>query len=49
MNTPIRSEAQRRADEIAIFRTELARLDEEGVLRLDTDQRAALSFPAVPH
>ncbi|MDA8257389.1 MAG: hypothetical protein M0Z99_17470 [Betaproteobacteria bacterium] len=49
MNTPVRSEAQRRADEIAIFRTELARLEEEGVLRLDAGQRATLSFPAVPH
>ena len=42
MNTPIRSEAQRRADEIAIFQVELARLEEEGVLRLDAAQQQAL-------
>ena len=42
MNTPLRSEAQRRADEIAIFQVELARLDEEGVLRLDPAQQQAL-------
>lgn len=42
MNTPVRSEAQRRADEIAIFRTELARLEEEGVLRLDAAQAGAV-------
>ena len=42
MNAPIRSEAQRRADEIAIFRTELARLEDEGVLRLDAAQGEAV-------
>ncbi|MDP3511517.1 MAG: DUF2157 domain-containing protein [Sulfuritalea sp.] len=42
MNDPIRSEAQRRADEIAIFQVELARLDSEGVLRLDAAQQQAL-------
>lgn len=42
MNTPIRSEAQRRADEIAIFRSELARLEGEGVLRLDAAQAEAV-------
>ncbi len=42
MNTPIRSEAQQRADEIAIFRAELARLEGEGVLRLDAAQAEAV-------
>lgn len=42
MNEPIRSEAQRRADEIAIFQVELARLDSEGVLRLDAAQQQAV-------
>lgn len=42
MDTPIRSEAQRRADEIASFRMELARLEEEGVLRLDPAQQEAV-------
>jgi len=42
MNTPIRSEAQQRADEIAIFRAELARLEGEGVLQLDAAQAAAV-------
>ncbi|MFH1871921.1 MAG: DUF2157 domain-containing protein [Pseudomonadota bacterium] len=42
MNTPLRSEAQRRADEIAIFQVELERLDSEGVLRLDPAQQQAL-------
>lgn len=37
-----RSEAQHRADEIRIFRSELARLAEEGVLQLDDRQRAAV-------
>jgi len=38
MNTPLRSEAQQRADDIAAFRAELARLDADGVLRLDAAQ-----------
>jgi uncharacterized membrane protein len=42
MSTPIRSEAQQRADEIAIFRAELARLEGEGVLQLDAAQREAV-------
>ena len=42
MNEPIRSEAQRRADEIAIFQVELARLDSEGVLHLDAAQQQAV-------
>ena len=42
MDTPIRSEAQRRADEIAMFQVELARLEDEGVLRLDPAQREAV-------
>lgn len=42
MNTPLRSEAQRRADEIAIFQVELERLDSEGVLRLDAAQQQAV-------
>jgi len=43
MNTPLRSEAQQRADEIAMFQAELARLEAEGVLRLDPAQREAVS------
>jgi uncharacterized membrane protein len=39
LRTPIRSEAQQRADEIAIFQAELARLEGEGVLMLDAKQR----------
>lgn len=42
MSTPIRSEAQQRADEIAIFRAELARLESEGVLQLDAAQGEAV-------
>ena len=42
MSIPIRSEAQQRADEIAIFRAELARLEGEGVLQLDAAQAAAV-------
>jgi uncharacterized membrane protein len=37
-----RSEAQRRVDEIAVFRAELARLAEAGVLRLDAAQSATV-------
>ena len=42
MNTPLRSEAQQRADEIGIFRAELARLEAEGVLQLDPAQQRAV-------
>ncbi len=42
MNTPLRSEAQQRADQIAVFRTELGRLEAEGVLRLDAAQADAV-------
>jgi uncharacterized membrane protein len=42
MNTPLRSEAQQRADQIAAFRAELARLDADGVLRLDAAQAGAV-------
>ena len=42
MSTHLRSEAQRRADEIAIFRAEVARLEAEGVLRLDAAQQDAV-------
>ena len=42
MGIPPRSEAQRRADEIAAFRAELARLEAEGVLRLDPAQAEAV-------
>ena len=37
-----RTEAQRRADEVRIFRSELQRLQAEGVLRLDEAQRLSL-------
>ncbi len=37
-----RAEAQQRADEIRVFRRELARLDQDGVMRLDADQRRAI-------
>ena len=39
---PSRSEAQQRADDIHTFRNELARLADEGVLRLDAAQQAAV-------
>jgi hypothetical protein len=42
MDTPLRSEAQQRADQIGIFRAELARLESEGVLRLDAAQLQAV-------
>ena len=42
MNTPLRSEAQQRTDEIGIFQAELARLEVEGVLRLDPAQQQAV-------
>ena len=40
--SPSRAEAQQRVDDIHTFRNELARLADEGVLRLDTAQRAAV-------
>ncbi len=43
MNTPTRNEAQRRADEIHVFRAELTRLDGEGVLHLAPEQQAAVT------
>ena len=39
---PARRQAQQRADEIRCFRSELARLEAEGVLALDAPHRAAL-------
>ena len=42
LRTAIRSEAQQRTDEIAIFRAELARLEGEGVLQLDAAQGEAV-------
>jgi uncharacterized membrane protein len=42
MTAPTRSEAQQRADEIRVFRAELARLEGEDVLRLQDAQRAAI-------
>lgn len=42
MTATSRTEAQQRADDIQLFRRELARLEQEGVLRLDPAQRAAL-------
>lgn len=42
MNTPTRNEAQRRADEIRVFRAELDRLEGEGVVLLDPARRAAV-------
>jgi uncharacterized membrane protein len=38
-----RTEAQQRADEIQVFRSELARLEDEGVLRLDAAQQEAVA------
>jgi len=38
-----RTEAQQRADEIRVFRKELARLEDEGVLHLNEAQREALA------
>ena len=43
-STPLRSEAQQRADEIAIFRAELARLEVEGVLVTATTRFIAEVF-----
>ena len=41
--SPTRAEAQGRVDDIHTFRNELARLAEEGILRLDATQQAAVS------
>jgi uncharacterized membrane protein len=43
MNTPTRTEAQQRADDIRVFQAELARLEGEGVLSLDEVQRSAVA------
>ncbi|MGE5493286.1 MAG: DUF2157 domain-containing protein [Actinomycetota bacterium] len=42
MNPPTRSEAQQRADEIRVFRIELARLATEGILQLPPEQQQAV-------
>ena len=39
---PSRVEAQQRVDDIGTFQDELARLEAEGILRLDPAQRAAI-------
>jgi uncharacterized membrane protein len=43
MNAASRDEAQRRADDIRVFREELSRLGVEGVLSLNDEQRGALA------
>lgn len=43
MTHPSRSEAQQRADEIRVFRTELSRLEAEGALQLSAQQMQALT------
>ncbi|MBS1191253.1 MAG: hypothetical protein H6R10_3045 [Rhodocyclaceae bacterium] len=43
MNPSTRSEAQQRADDIRVFRAELARLDAEGVLHLSSEQQQAVA------
>jgi hypothetical protein len=43
MTHPSRSEAQQRADEIRVFRTELSRLEAEGALQLSALQMQALT------
>lgn len=43
MNPSTRSEAQHRADDIRVFRGELARLEAEGVLELSPGQRQAVA------
>jgi len=43
MTASSRTEAQLRADDIRVFREELARLEGEGVLQLDEAQRAAIA------
>ncbi|OGS80574.1 MAG: hypothetical protein A2061_00860 [Gallionellales bacterium GWA2_59_43] len=40
MNIPSRHEAQQRADQILVFRDELGRLEQEGILVLEPDQRS---------
>lgn len=40
---PTRSEAQRRSDEIRIFRAELARLEADGVVQLSAEQTQAIA------
>jgi uncharacterized membrane protein len=42
MSTLSRSEAQQRADDIRVFRIELARLENAGVLQLSAEQRGAI-------
>jgi uncharacterized membrane protein len=42
MNPTSRAEAQQRADDIRVFKTELAHLEREGVLALTEDQRRAV-------
>jgi uncharacterized membrane protein len=42
MTSTTRSEAQHRADAIRVFRSELARLEDENILRLSDAQRAAV-------
>jgi len=43
MSTTSRTDAQRRADEIQVFRTELARLEAEKVIAITNDQRSTLT------
>jgi len=38
-----RSDAQRRADEVRVFQSELGRLETEGIVRLDDEQRRAVA------
>jgi uncharacterized membrane protein len=44
MTASSRTEAQRRADEVRVFRGELARLERDGVVQLDPAQRAAIAI-----
>jgi len=44
MTASSRTEAQRRADEVRVFRDELARLERDGVVQLDPAQRAAIAI-----
>ncbi len=43
MTAPSRIAAQRRTDDIRVFREELARLEADGVLRLSEGQREAVA------
>ena len=43
MSETTRTEAQQRADDIRVFRAELERLEREGILALDEQQRGALA------